>query len=505
MASVFKPEGSKRYVIMYRGESGKRRKKAGYTDKQKSEQLANKLETEARRVRDGLADRKAESYRDHDARPLADHLADWQANLIAQGFTPKHAEHTSNRVRRLVAVMLGSQAALVDHRKLAPKDRGDVARKIVDAIAPARLSGLTSERVQDAIARFQAAGWSLQTCNHYRASVKAFAKWCYDAHRVREDILRGVKGFNAKEDRRHDRRTLSLDELRRVIEAAQTGPMVAEMSGPARALCYRLAVASGLRYSEIASIRPESFDWKASSVTVAAAYTKNGDPATLPLASDLTNDLAAYVAPLTSGTPVFPLPPKGARMLRVDLTAAGIPYCDASGLFFDFHSLRCQTATLADAAGVSPRVVQKMMRHSTLELTGRYTRPRAVDIEAAAGLLPSLKPTENGSERVVMTGTDSSPVSISNATPNATQENVDGYNVLSFQGVTASGQRSAKPLSPVRIRAAPFSDAIRMNPLRLARSHNSQRGTHHARRYIPIHDHALIRTIPPGFVPQGGQ
>ena len=41
-------------------------------------------------------------------------------------------------------------------------------------------------------------------------------------------------------------------------------------------------------------------------------------------------------------------------MLRVDLEAAGIPYRDAAGLVFDFHSLRCETATLADAAGVSP-------------------------------------------------------------------------------------------------------------------------------------------------------
>ena len=81
-------------------------------------------------------------------------------------------------------------------------------------------------------------------------------------------------------------------------------------------------------------------------------------------------------------------------MLRVDLLAAGIDYRDESGLVFDFHSLRCELATLADAAGVSPRVVQRMMRHSTLELTGRYTRPRAVDIEAAAGMLPSLKPVD---------------------------------------------------------------------------------------------------------------
>jgi hypothetical protein len=63
-------------------------------------------------------------------------------------------------------------------------------------------------------------------------------------------------------------------------------------------------------------------------------------------------------------------------MLRHDLKAAGIPYRDASGLVFDFHSLPCEMATLADAAGVTPRVVQRMMRHSTLELAGRYTCPR---------------------------------------------------------------------------------------------------------------------------------
>ncbi len=93
-------------------------------------------------------------------------------------------------------------------------------------------------------------------------------------------------------------------------------------------------------------------------------------------------------------------------MVRADLEAAGIPYMDASGLFFDFHALRCQTATMADAAGVSPRVVQKLMRHSTLELTGRYTRPRAVDLEAAASMLPSLKPTGDRPEGLAATGTD---------------------------------------------------------------------------------------------------
>jgi integrase len=167
-----------------------------------------------------------------------------------------------------------------------------------------------------------------------------------------------VTGFNATEDPRRDRRTIALNEVRRLIDTAEHGPEVMGMSGPARSLCYRMAVGTGLRYEEIASVTPESFDWKASSVTVAAAYTKNGQTATLPLSDDVAADLAAYVAALSPRTPIFPLPSgKGAKMLRRDLKAAGIPYRDASDLVFDFHSLRCEMATLADAAGVSPRVV----------------------------------------------------------------------------------------------------------------------------------------------------
>jgi hypothetical protein len=98
-----------------------------------------------------------------------------------------------------------------------------------------------------------------------------------------------------------------------------------------------------------------------------------------------------------------------------------------------------------------------MMRHSTLELTGRYTRPRAVDIEAAVGMLPSLKPeADHAVERVDMTGTDSCPVSISNATQNATLAFVDGCNSSADKVFASMEQRSAKSSSPVRIRAVPL-------------------------------------------------
>src|SRR5262245_48175446 len=98
-----------------------------------------------------------------------------------------------------------------------------------------------------------------------------------------------------------------------------------KMSGPARALCYRLAVATGLRFSEIKSITPESFaDLAGGEPTVSdrAAYTKNGDPAKLPLPLDVAEDLRTYLRAIPPGEPVFPLPARGADMLKRDLAGA---------------------------------------------------------------------------------------------------------------------------------------------------------------------------------------
>jgi integrase len=447
MASVFKPAGARKYVILYHDESGKRRKKTGGTDKQVTERIARDLENRVALRREGVVDPKAEAYRDHEARPLAEHLADWVKALEAKGTTPKHSRLFSDRARRIVALVMGATLGDIEPGKTTKANIERAEATLAKWVKPARLGHLTADRIQAALATLRAEGRSLATCNHHRTAIRAFSKWLHETHRTRENSLRGVTGFNAKEDRRHDRRTLALDELRRLIEVAATGPAFQRMTGPARALCYRLAVVSGLRYSEQASLTFESFDLgQAPCVMVASAYTKNGQTAKLPLPDDLAGDLAAFLAAIEPGAPAFPLPPeKGAKMLRIDLAAAGIPYRDSAGLVFDFHSLRCQCATLADAAGISPRVVQRIMRHSTLELTGRYTRPRAVDIEAAASLLPTLKPGPLPSESVALTGTAPAPISASTATEIATRDLESDPIPFACKAVTASRQRSHNP------------------------------------------------------------
>ena len=382
MASLRKR--GKVWYYTFIGPNGRKAERRGCSDKRATEELARAAESEAAKIRAGLLDPREQGYLAHSARPLEDHFTEYHAHFVAKGTTPKHADLASNR-----------------------------ARRVASEAGASRLPQLTPGSVQEALKGLRDEGLSLQTVNHHRTAIRAFSKWCWKDGRTRTDVLAGVTGFNAKEDRRHDRRTLGLEQLRRLIEVTHAGPPWRKMTGPARALCYRLAVGTGLRYSEIKSITPESFDWSVNpaTVTVSAAYTKNGEPATLPLPVDLRDDLRNHVASVAPREPIFPLAPDcGAKMLRPDLERAGIPYRDAGGLVFDFHALRCQCATLADRAGVTPRVVQKLMRHSTLELTGRYTRPRAVDLNRATESLPSLKPDSNDSNASTLaaTGTEDS-------------------------------------------------------------------------------------------------
>lgn len=428
MASVFKKDRRNRkapWYIDYFDENGVRRRVKGCLDRAATEQIARKLESDVELRRRGVIDARDDAYAEHEKRPVVDHLDEFRADLLARGNTEKHAAQHAMR-----------------------------AGRVLEMAEIKRLGELTPSRVQEVLAALGRGGLSLGTLNHHRAAVRGFTRWLCKDGRLRHDPLAGVVGYNAKEDRRHDRRTIGVEELRRLIAAAEAGPMHRRMSGPARALCYRLAVATGLRYAEIQSVTPASFafDSDPATVTVAAGYTKNGEPAALPLPADVASDLRAWVSGTADDGPVFPLPNRGADMLKVDLAAAGIPYRDASGLVFDFHSLRCQTATLADQAGCSPRVVQKLMRHSTLELTGRYTRPRAVDVAKASSSLPTLKPAEplDGSDEGVDPG----------AAPGAAVEAGESRNVLEFNGDEESSHRNHNP----RVGGSSPSAAITSKP-----------------------------------------
>ena len=187
MASVFQRGG--KWYGRFKDEAGKWiSRTCGGADKPTSLRRAVGWEGEAGDIRDGRVDPRAERFRTQGARPIAEHVIDFEAMLAAKGDAPGHvADATAHVVR------------------------------IVKLIAAGRLSDLSADAVRRAIASIRDSGRALGTCNAILRSVKTFVGWLVADRRVRYNDLDVVRGFNAATDRRRVRRDLQDDELARLI------------------------------------------------------------------------------------------------------------------------------------------------------------------------------------------------------------------------------------------------------------------------------------------------
>ena len=319
---------SAKWYVEYRDAQGIRRRVPGYTDKSATQQLASELERSAAREQSGLVDRFAV----HRKRPLVEHLADYEAALRHRG-----------RAEQYVATLI-------------PR-----IRKVLSGCAFVYWPDLSASKVQGYVAELQAGGLGIQSANYYLASMKQFCRWCVQDGRAPDSPLVHLSGDNVRTDRRHDRRALDADELRRLLESARTGPTRFGMTGPARAMLYQLAAESVLRAGELRSLAWDSFDLDADppTVTVRAGYSKHRRDDALPLKPSTAQTLARWrdeSGPVDREHPVFAMPEKTATMIRADLADAGIEYRDADGRVCDFHALRHSFVSALARGGVHPKV-----------------------------------------------------------------------------------------------------------------------------------------------------
>jgi integrase len=139
--------------------------------------------------------------------------------------------------------------------------------------------------------------------------------------------------LNTRTDRRHDRRALSQEEFRRLIEAAETGPPIEGVPGRDRAMLYLLAAWTGLRKSELGSLTPRSFrlDADPPTVKVEAAYSKRRREDVVILHPSIADRVKRYLArgEFASKELLFPichqssgLYRKSSKMIQLDLAAA---------------------------------------------------------------------------------------------------------------------------------------------------------------------------------------
>ena len=324
---------------------------------------------------------------DAHVRPLSEHLTDYEAALRARGSTDEYVTKTIYRINRII--------------------NGCKIRHWSDA------QGSTIQTFIADLKRGSSKYATAQTKNYYLRDFKGFARWCVRDGRLVTSPVEHLKPLDAskvRNDRRHERRALSLDEVERLLKVARDGPDRYGMTGPERAMLYRLAIESGLRASELRSLTRSGFDLDGPepSVTVLAAFTKNRQHATLPLRLNTAEELRDLLTGKLPPTAAFNMPAtdKVIDMLKADLADAGIPYrVDPKyGKVADFHSLRHTCGSWLAAAGVHPKVIQRIMRHSTITLImDRYTHLLKGDEAKALAQLPDL--SHPGDDTAAATGT----------------------------------------------------------------------------------------------------
>ena len=162
-------------------------------------------------------------------------------------------------------------------------------------------------------------------------------------------------------------------------------------------LCERIGVEAGRSRGRAATPTGRS----------ASAYTKNDEAATVPLRKESAAELLKFLTNKTPSARAFNMPSKDRviDMLRADLKSAGIAYRDESDRVVDFHALRHTCGSWLATVGVYPKVILRVMRHSTITLTmDRYTHLFKGDEAQAVSKLPDLLNPEEDAK--IATGTD---------------------------------------------------------------------------------------------------
>jgi integrase len=394
--------------------------------KETSRRMLAKIAGDAQLASVGITDPFAE----HRARPLLEHLEDFRRYLEAKGNTSEYVAKTQSRIRTLITAcrfksLNDLEAAPVVEFLGGLKERarprteldeakdwytraemttvlgihmGSVARMLRRIGLTGQGNGKARRYPQAVVTQLQerlSLGTGLTTCNHYLTAGKAFTRWLARNRRIAIDPLAYLARQNVEVDLRHERRALPSKLFDRFIQATATGRTFRGLTGADRLVLYTLAAHTGLRAKELGSLEPASFQLTGNSptVTVQAAYSKRRRKDVQPLRTDVAEMMRQYIAVKPRHSKLWPGTWKSvaAEMLRVDIAAAGIPYQDDSGRYFDFHAMRGQFISLLAARGVHPKVAQALARHSTISLTmDYYTHLDVLDVAGALDKLPEL-------------------------------------------------------------------------------------------------------------------
>ncbi len=403
---------SAKWHIKYRDADGIVRCVPASTDKVASQQLEARLLKEVELAKVGIFN----PHEKQQAKLLTEHLAEFKQSLLDKGVTSKQAKLTHNRIK-----------------------------SVFDCCQFKMISDIQASKLQSYLADRRREGLSVRSSNFYLKAVKQFCRWLVADNRTKANPVEYLQTLNPKNDVRRERRALELDGIKALLAKTEQSQKHHRLTGKERTLLYTLALNTGFRAKELASLKWNQFDLNdtAPTVTVLSAYTKNRKETVMPLRQDIASKFREWFADnrFAQNAKIFRWNPnRAAEMLKRDLEAAGICFEDDAGRVLDFHALRHTFITGVAQSGATPKEIQTLARHSTVELSlGVYTHLTISDERRALEKLPQM--TGEAQASMLKTGTDDKPVG-ANLTPDLTPNLIPtAYSACNGLEAVGTGER----------------------------------------------------------------
>lgn len=321
------------YTAKYRdGEGIVREVATGCRDEAAARSILADLERRAELVKGKVLSAGEDAMIDHQEVPLVEHLAGYLIHLRAKGDSEVHLGDT----RRLAS------AVMADCRFI-------------------RLRDISHDTMERWLAQKTAEGMGSRTRNAYLQAIRGLCNWCVDTGRLAGNPLQRIARADETAGRRRQRRALTEDELRRLLDVAHRRPLAEygrltvhkpkvqvkrkrdtwklapltlddlpaaterartrlaknhgliaamESLGRERALIYKMLVLTGLRKGELASLTKGQLmlDAEPPCLMLNPADEKNREGSTLPLRADLADDLRHWLSDRTSAGQTLPSP-----------------------------------------------------------------------------------------------------------------------------------------------------------------------------------------------------
>ena len=240
----------------YTEHTGRRRQRSTRTrDKRAAKQILQHGETESARRATGQIDAGEEHRRTAASQPITRMSRQWLATLRSAGRSDIHIERSESHLNRAI-----------------------------EAAQWRTIADISAAALQTYTASLKDSGAANQTVGHYLQAVKQFSRWLWTTDQLATDPLKSVRKPSPSRDRRRRSRMLLPEEWPWLRDAAAE-----------RGLLYHLAIQTGLRRGELASLCPSDLrlDAEPPYVIAAAGQTKNGELARQYLSPSLASQLRA--------------------------------------------------------------------------------------------------------------------------------------------------------------------------------------------------------------------